>query len=146
MYNYDTDRDSAPGLLIQKDSDGLDGDDPTKVQVFSYTFGVPSRIDAKAAVTMFVAAKDFGAKDVHVGASLVHCDAGGSCVTIATADKEKKNAMNFKKVTVKFGKIDVTFAAGDRLELRIAALDDSEDDMYLAYGTTGQDSVLKFKD
>ena len=47
---------------------------------------------------------------------------------------------------VDFGAVDVTFSPGERLEVRIAALDTSGDDMWLAYGTRAYNGRILIDD
>jgi hypothetical protein len=142
LFNYDTDRDAGPGLLIAKDSAGPGGIDSSKVQVFRASFTTVATIDTNARVELYVASKDFNSNDITVAIRLDKCSAAGVCTTIGSATKAVNNASSFKKVDLNVGAVDVTLQVGERLELRIAALADSQDDMWLAFGTRDEHSQI----
>jgi hypothetical protein len=143
LPNYDTDRDDDPGLMIKKDGAGLNGSDPTKVQRFRVDVATDGTLVGDAKVRLYVAAKDFEKKTIHVATGLYRCDSGGSCSLIADGDKRVGNANRFKSVTIPMGEVDVPFVAGDRLELRVVVLDDSDDDAWFAYGTAASPAHVK---
>ncbi len=145
LRNHDTDRDDAPGLLVQKDAAGPMGGDQAKVAVFDVVLADAVEIDENAKVKIHVMAKDGARKDLRVAVALVACDASGSCELLAEADKTASNVASWRQVTLQLGRVDHSFAAGDRLELRVAALDSSEDDMWVAFGTEDLDSRLQFE-
>ncbi len=141
LPNHDTDRDAAPGLLLQKDSSGVNGTDSTKVQRWRTGFDVARRIDTPVRVELHVAAKDFQKKDIRVQAQVLKCGLSG-CQSLGVGDKEVLNADRFKRVSIDFGDIDTMLLLGETLELRMAILGDSEDDAWLAFGTENFDACI----
>ena len=146
LYNYDTDRDDFPGLLIAKDGAGVAGTDPTKVQRFRTVFSSVGRLDGDVLVELDVAAKDFAKQDIHVEIELRKCDTQGSCGSLGIAERTVQNADRLKKAIIELEGIDAVFQVGDTLELRIAILDDSEDDAWLAFGTRDYDGRIRLAD
>lgn len=146
LANYDIDRDGDPGLLIEKDSAGVDGSDPTKVQIFTVAHSSAVRIEADLRAELYVAAKDFDSKDILVAVLVERCDLAGTCMALGYSDKWVRNADRFKRVTVPLGDIATTIEPGDRLQLRVAALGESDDDMWLAFGTDAYSSSIHFDD
>lgn len=145
LYNYDTDRDNDDGLVIEADEDGVSSTDPESVQAFRYP--IDGLLDGDAKVKLYVAPEDFDGHDVVVEASLSVCRAGSDrCEELARASKNVNKGRYFKSLTLPLGAVRAMLAPGDVLELRVAALVESESDMWLAYGTTNFPSVLVIDD
>ena len=143
LPNYGTDRDVAAGLLVQKDSAGVNGTDPAKVQRWRSGLEVAMRIGIEASVELDVAAKDFAKKDIRVQAQLLKCNAVG-CESLGVGDKTVRNADRFKRLRIDLGEIDTLVLIGETIELRVAVLDDSEDDAWLAFGTEDYAGRIRF--
>ncbi len=133
LPNYDTDRDAFAGLVIAKDKAGVGGSDPTTIQHFTLSAKEPTLVQGEVTVHVIVAAKDFSDVDINVEAGLYRCST--SCRPLAVGDKWVPNASRFKPANLDLGALDLVLAAGERLELRIAVLDGSGDDAWLAFGT-----------
>ncbi len=138
LPNYDTDRDSDPGLMIKK-GDGLGESDLSKIQRWRSDAG-GSRLLGWGTLTIFAATKDFASgKTGRFAIGLFDCDGSGSnCSALATQSASFDQANfggNFGAVTVNFGSIDHTFASGRTLVLKLATASDSDDDLWFAYGT-----------
>ncbi|MEM1333008.1 MAG: hypothetical protein AAGG08_06065, partial [Actinomycetota bacterium] len=147
LVNLDTDRDAFDGLLIQKDGAGPGGNDPVKVAKFTMWSIVSVNLDEiEVELDLEVAAKDFKRDDITIGAQLRHCNVLGFCQVIGSGEDEVKNADRWKKIEIELGEIDRFVSVGDRFELRIAVLDDSENDAWIAFGTEEFDSHLKLTD
>ena len=146
LFNYDTDRDDAPGMLLARDAAGVSGTDPAKVQSFRTSFSSTQRVQADVIVGLYVAAKDLARKDVHIQVQVLNCSPAGPCEPLLTGDKFARNADGFKKITIPLGVIDTSVPLGSQLELRIAVLDDSDDDAWIAFGTRDLDADVRFND
>lgn len=146
LPNYDTDRDSAPGALVQKDAAGIDGTDPTKLLTFRVQPGYAFVIDHDLHVELYIAAKDFERKDIDVEVGLYHCTAPGQCTLLGSDDDEVENATNWKKRKFHFHDTEATVGAGDWIEIRVAVLDGSQDDGWFAFGTDRFDAKITARD
>jgi hypothetical protein len=145
LYNYDTDRDAFPGLLIAKGGSGPDESDPMKYQAWlTPAFPEGAVIQGDATVRLWSALKDFntGLSGV-VTVYLRDCD-GLSCVelgsdTVAT-NPQAGSTWKLESVTVPIG--TYTIAPGHSLELVVVVDASSDDDMWFAYDTNSHKSRL----
>ncbi len=142
LPNYDTDRDSVPGLQILRSEDGVASNDPAEVQRFVLDDDREIQVSGDFKVELEVAALDFVKADVAVVGGLYRCD-GASCAVVATAGKEAKNVDRFRKLNLNFGPVSTAFAAHESLEIRIAVDQDSEADMWLGFGTTSMRGIVR---
>ena len=141
LYNYDTDRDAFPGLLIAKGGGGADEADPTKYQAWR-TPALPADLIVQGDLTLklWSGMKDFegnnrGAITVYLrdfdGSGYV--EVGSSTLTDAPWQGGSPSWM-LKTLTFSAGPYLV--AAGHSLELKIIVQDSSDDDMWFAYDTS----------
>ena len=80
---------------------------------------------------------------VVVEVGLYRCASNGSCQLLGTDEQEVKGKKNkWKKTKFHFHDIDTEFAPGDRIEVRVAVLDDSDDHAWFAFGTDDYDSHI----
>jgi len=146
LPNFDADRDSAPGALVQKDAAGIDGTDPTKLLRFRRTMIVPFVIDDHLHVELYAAAKDLEKKDIEVEVGVYRCDLLDRCTLLDVDTKEFRDADEWKKKTFHFHDSETVIGIGESIEVRVAVLDDSEDDGWFAFGTRQYDSNLTVED
>ncbi|NND73576.1 MAG: HD domain-containing protein [Ilumatobacter sp.] len=144
LYNYDTDRDNDEGLALEASEDGVNARDADEVQAFRHP--LTGTVDGGITAKLYVAAEDFEREDIAVEVSVRRCDASGTCEELARRNKTVSNARYFKSLNVSLGSVQAKFAPGDEIELRVATLEESEADMWLAYGTTVFPSSLTFGD
>jgi hypothetical protein len=142
LPNFDTDRDSAPGVLIAKDSAGINGSDPTKVLKFEGRFTSTLQIDGNVHVDVYAAPKDFSGADLVVEVGVYRCGSLGGCSLIGSDTREYKDADEWKKKKFHIHDVQATIDPGEWLEVRVAVLDSSEDDAWFAFGTESYDSRL----
>lgn len=147
LANYDSSRDSAAGLVIERSASGPDETDSKKYQRWlSSTAGVV--LSGPLELQVWVGIKDFAPDKVGaVVAYLRDCDGNGTnCKAISSASVTipatgKKNA-SWIQQALSFGSVSYTVAAGRTLELKVILGSASEDSMWFAYDTTAYPSVL----
>jgi hypothetical protein len=142
LPNYDIDKDDAPGRLVQKDAAGIGGSHPDKVVVF--TAWRSADITGRAHLELYAAAKDFERKDITIEAGLYRCPVLQPCALLDSDTVEFRNANDFRKKTLHFDDVATALHFGDRIEVRIAVTDASDDDAWIAFGTSTYDSHLRF--
>ena len=138
LFNYDTNRDSHPGLLVQKGQ--------------SQTWIVPGPFDVERGSFVFWSQMKDGtnSKKGSVRAILRACNAqGNGCATMRTTTLTTTGAWHgtngvWVQKTISFGSFDGHNLenAERRLVLELSVLSDSGDDMWFAYDTTTLPSRL----
>lgn len=145
LYNYDDDRDAFPGLLLQRGS-GLSETDPAKYQEWRSGPGAsPLTINGTATVQIYTAMKDFATGNAaSITAGLYDCNgAGTSCSLIASGTLSLDPwPATWTRVAIDLGTVDHTFRGGRRMTLKLAVLDTSDDDLWIAYDTVDHPSCL----
>jgi hypothetical protein len=146
LSNYDTDRDSEPGLLLQKTGSGLAETDPVKTQRWALD---PSenRLQGTPVLRIWVAIKDFDtSKTGQVQVGLFDCDASyGDCTQLTAASGSFSQASygaDFGQVTITMPDIDHMFVAGRTVVLEVVTADASDDDLWYAYANTSYPTNL----
>lgn len=147
LYNYDTDRDAFPGLLIAKGGSGADEDDPTKYQAWrTPLFGASLVIQGNVTVKLWSAMKDFDeAKGGAVTVYLRDFD-GSDYVELGSdtlADSTWQGGTpSWVLNTFQFSIGPHTVAPGHSLELKVIVEASSDDDMWFAYDTGARKSRI----
>ncbi|HJX61887.1 MAG TPA: hypothetical protein VJ578_04895 [Dehalococcoidia bacterium] len=147
LFNYDTDRDGAPGLVIAKGGNGPDGADDAKHQHWvTAPFSAALVIEGDASVKLWTAMKDFsaglgGAVTVYLR-DCYEWDYGWSCVglgsdTVAT-NPQAGSTWTLETFSVSIG--TYTIAPVHKLELVVVVDASSDDDMWFAYDTNDHKS------
>lgn len=149
LPNYDTDRDGDPGLMIKKGK-GLDETDPTKRQRWAAPILSPlaGQIAIDPVVHVWVATKDFDTGKIgSVEVGVYDCDAShGDCQLLSYGYEwfdQWDFDDDFGEVVVTMSPIDHAFAPGRSGVLVIATADDSDDDLWFAYGTSDYPSRIE---
>jgi hypothetical protein len=148
LYNYDTDRDAFPGLLIAKGGSGADEDDPTKYQAWrTLPLSAPSVIQGNVTVSLWSAMKNFeagkrGAISVYLrdfdGSNYI--DLGDTTFTDATwQDGNPSWVLNTFQLSIG----PHTLAPGHSLEVKVIVEASSDDDMWFAYDAKSYKSRVK---
>lgn len=145
LPNYDTNRDSAPGALVEQGSFGLNTWDSSKVLKFTAFMSSTLVIDGKADIELYAAAKDFAKEDIEVEVGIYKCGFLGICTLLASDTQEYKNADEWKKKKFHLHDIDTTIFAGQRLEVRVAVDNSSDADGWFAFGTDDYDSHIEIE-
>ena len=145
LYNYDTDRDASPGLLITRGGYGVGENDPTKYQAWR-TPALPEAllIGGQVTLKLWSAVKDFddtkgGAVTVYLrdfdGSSYVELGSG------ALVDPQwQGGAPSWTLKTLTFPVEPHVVAAGHSLELKVIVDSSSGDDMWFAYDSNAHKS------
>lgn len=150
LFNYDTNRDSSPGLIIKKGSGSLNETDDTKIQRWNFPTTRPTVLEGNATVRLWSAMKDFeGTKKGSVVVGLFDCDSsGGVCTQVGQTSTVEPNppwAQGSSTWVVKawsLGAVSRTIAAGRVLQIRVVVGSAAGDDMKFAYDATGYASSL----
>jgi signal peptidase I len=143
LYNYDTDRDSAPGLTILKGGT-FGGGDPTKTQLWEIVVDSDFALSGPGSLTVWAAPEDFHTqRRGHIQAQISDCDAAGAgCSTIASASLEVRPwspTGTWTERTLDFGTLSYTVPAGRMLRLEVVVANNSAD-MWFAYDTAAHPS------
>jgi hypothetical protein len=145
LYNYDTDRDVSPGLLIVKGGSGANEADPMKHQHWrTPAFPAAVTIEGTATVKLWSATKDFDVtKGGTISVFLRDC-VGASCVGLIGGTLSDPNwqggspSWALKTLTLSVG--TRTIAAGHSLEMTVVVGASSDADMWFAYDTNNRNS------
>ncbi|HEY6634918.1 MAG TPA: hypothetical protein VI141_04820 [Acidimicrobiia bacterium] len=136
LPDYDGD---GPGRLVKKDGGGANQNDPTKYQQWS--FDASGQTVSVHNFRIWAAAKDFdNDKDVRFRAYLLDC--GGSCNLLQQSAVVTVRSSGWRQVTVPFNVSNLSFGSGRSLVVKITVVDDSDDDMWFAYGTSTYNARL----
>jgi serine protease AprX len=147
LYNYDTNRDGKPGLLIKKGKEGLQTTDPAKIQTWRLEgFPTDVALTADVQLRLFAAMKDYKQDKTGIVHAYLIARAGPTTQTIATATVTQQSRTwqrYWTPLAFTFaGTAGKVIPAGHQLELVITVDDASGDDMWFAYGTSAYNSAL----
>jgi len=147
LPNYDPGRDDSAGLILKKTDGGANEADPTKYQIWiAPSAGVV--LDGKASFTFWSAMKDFDeSKKGEVEAYLLECEPSGSdCTTIDSGSilrgRWSAGSTAWVSRTIQFGSVSHAVPVGRSLAVKVVVGDDSDDDMWFAYGVANYPSLL----
>ena len=148
LPNYDTDRDDAAGLLIQKGG-GPGETDPTKVQRWWRELPAGADLTDQPELRLWAAMKDFDLdKTGRLDARLYDCaDPRTGCEEMASGSASVRQAnfgADFGLVTVTMPTIDRPIAEGRGILVELTVPPSSQDDLWLAFGTQARNSRLVF--
>lgn len=138
LYNYDTDRDTSPGLLILKGGSGPNEGDPAKHQHWlTPALTAATVVEGTATVKLWTGTANF---DVALGgavsAYLRDCD-GSGCVELGGGTLSESlwqhGSPNWTLKTLMFPVGPYTVAPGHSLELVVVVEPTSASDMWFAY-------------
>jgi len=143
LYNYNTNRDTNPGLLIKKGGSGAGETDPTKHQVWrtasleraltisgdvSIDFWSRANADVQVTVTIYLRDYDGVSSYTEIG--------NGSVSDLAWP-------IAFTKKTITISGLNYTIPLGHQLEAKVIWSSVLGSDMWFAYDTTAYPSVIK---
>lgn len=150
LYNYDADRDSSAGLLIQHGSGGAAETDPTKYQAWrTPLLGKNTTITGNVSVTLWAAMEDFkpdkpGSMTIYLrsyhGESAQYTELAQTTVN---SPNWHAGSSGWVQKTAQLPLSTVTVPAGHRLELKVTVNSALSQDMMLAYDTTTYRSLVK---
>lgn len=149
LPNYDSNRNDDPGLTLQK-GDDLDERDSTKMQRWWNELPDTTRIAGTPTLTVFAATKDFDTgKTGRLVAGLYDCSPSlDDCRRLASGAasfRQSSFGSDFGEVTITMSPVDATVAAGRGLMVKMAVPGNSDDDLWLAYGTRAYPTSLTFE-
>ncbi len=142
LFNYDTDRDNAPGLLIRRGGnlDGPAGSD--QIQYWrTPSLATAQILQGNVTLRVYAAIPPDQAPnpdaEVRIQAALFHVDeAGNRVATIARGERTKRNwTHRWQRVTLSFPPVSYVLPAHHRLELALAVDQNSANDLMFAFGT-----------
>ena len=149
LFNYDTDRDSAPGLLIRQSTNGLAETDPDKFQSWRTDPLLEDLVIAEDSLVDFRSAtKNFDdGNSAEVLFFLRDRDPAGAYVEIASGTIFETNWQggvtgDFVDKILTIADPDYTVVAGHELELKVVVDSKSQSDMWFAYDTPTYASAL----
>ncbi|MFQ5352472.1 MAG: hypothetical protein ACE5D3_05285, partial [Candidatus Binatia bacterium] len=141
LYNYDSDSDAGPGIVIARGGSGPGESDPGKYQAWrSPAFPFGAVIQSDVTVTLWTAMKDFSA--TKQGSLLIYLrDFNGTSYTtisaaLFTSADWLDGSSAWQTLSRTFPIAGRTLAAGHQLELKIIVTEQSDDDLWFAYDTT----------
>ena len=147
LYNYDSNRDASPGLLIAKGGSGVYENNPAKYQAWrTPEFAEPMFISGEASLKLWGAMKDFsGDKAGTVTVYLRDFDGWGyvelGSGTLTDAPWQGGSPSWVLK-TLTFSAGPYLVAAGHKLELKVIVEGSSDDDMWFAYDSNSEKSRI----
>ncbi len=140
LPNYDTDRDSDAGLLLQRGT-GVTETDATRMQRWFGQLSGSSEVRGWTTVELWAAVKDFDtAASGHLEVGLYDCKANKTdCQMLAGGAASFSQASfgsDFGKVIVSLGAIDTVIGSNRALRVVVAPTMNSGGDIWLAYANT----------
>ncbi len=138
LENYDPGNDSDPGIMIKKGGSGLNESDHDQFQMWSMN-APTSGIDGIVSLLFWSAMKDFDDdKEGELRIFLTDCNGdGSSCTSLAQVTISRETwhdaGSGWIEEHINFGHITHTFSNGRRLAVKMIVLNDSGDDMWIAY-------------
>jgi hypothetical protein len=148
LPNYDTDRDGAAGLLVQRGA-GLGDPDTTRRQRWFDEAGGLLIVNKAVTLDIWATVENFDQPSTgHLVAGLYNCAANKTgCVLVASGSatfSQSSFGADFGPVTVPMGTIDLTLLPGRALMVEVAVPASSGGDLWLAYATTTYPASLRF--
>ena len=138
LPNFDSGRNSDPGLTLSKTDGGSSETDPTKYQRWDYDASGLHLV--VTGFTIWATMKDFDTdKTGRIAVYLMDC--GSSCVVLDSSTHNVPGTGSWVKVSSPVG-VDRSFAAGHSLSVQIVVLGNADDDMWFAYAIAGYPAAL----
>ncbi|MCP5031846.1 MAG: hypothetical protein GY939_08590 [Actinomycetia bacterium] len=130
-----------------KKGEGLSEQDQTKMQRWWYQPGSTTHVTGTPELELWVATKDFDTgKTGRLVAGLYDCPATPSNCTLLTTGGASFNQSafghDFGRVVITMGQVDTQLTSGRGLMLKIAVPGNSDDDLWIAYGTSTYPSAF----
>ena len=148
LFNYDTDRDAFPGLVIQKGGSGFGETNPSKYQKWvSSPFHPSTNISGAPQLVFWSAIKDFtvgkggdvAAYLVATNGSSIHWSVSG---TLQNSDWQGGSGTWMQRTLTFAMPSPSNIPSNYWLELVIVVQNTSDDDMWFAYDTTAYPTYL----
>ena len=143
LPNYDTDRDSVPGLLIVRGG-ALATGDPTRLQRFAVDPAGDLNLRGQHQVHLWVKSADGGIRDMDVSVALARCtDGNGGCTVVTSTTRSFELGGGFELKSFDFTRLTQNIPAVQHLEVWVAVGANSESDLVLAYDAGAYGSGLQ---
>ena len=150
LFNYDTDRDSQPGLLIRRSNKGVGETDPARFQSWRTAILTSDLlITGDVIIDVWAAFKDFeqAAEQGHITIFLRDRDATGDYTEIARGERFESDwpggSSTFVKKSIIIPAVNYTVSTGHQLEAKLVVQKTSKHDMWFAYDTVTHPSVIR---
>lgn len=147
LYNYDTDLDALPGIVVKRGGADSAESDGSKYQSWVGPSAItPYTVDGGVSMTLWSAAKDF--RNDKAGAITVYLRdcSGTTCTTIGSVHHSEPiwqgGSATWRAFDLEIATGMYTVAANHWLELKVIVPDDSEEDLMFAYDTTTYDAHI----
>jgi hypothetical protein len=142
LYNYDTDRDGSPGLVIAKGGSGSDESDPAKRQVWRTPVFPTAVTIGHTYVKLWSAMKDPSTDKLGVVTVYLRDCEGSNCVQVgsSTLSTQWHSGSTWNLITFIVPIETWTMSPGHALELVVVVDASSDDDMWFAYDTNNYKS------
>ena len=143
LPNFDTDRDTQPGLRIQRAGWGT-VPDPARMQRFRLEQSTNANIDGRVSVRLYAAPAGLGIGSITIGVAVARCSTvNDSCQEVTRASAIFVGVLNgYQAVDIDLGDLNTSVSATEVLEVWITAEKPSTRDLLLAYDTVGYPSSL----
>ncbi len=148
LYNYDTNRDSEPGLVLRPSNRGLNNETRNRYNQIWLSRG-PYTINGPVTFDFWSAMKDFDTNNRGIVlAGLYECRNNGRNCTQIARQRLRDNPWDtfgtgtWIEKTIDFGTVVYNVPANRSLVVKIVVANNSQDDMWFAYDTVQYDSKL----
>ena len=145
LSNYNSNGDRNPGLTIQKGGNNISESDPAKYQAWYLPDGAID-IDGVVSMTVWLAMKDFDStgKRGHVNFHLAEYNPNTGEFTSIKQTQINTTSWSggWDRFDLDFNSVRHTIADGNALAVKMFVRSGSDDDVMVAYGSTGQSSML----
>ena len=143
LPNFDTDRDTQPGLRIRRGGWGtVPG--PARMQRFRLEQAMNVNIDGLVSARVYAAPAGLGVGSMSIGVAVARCSTvNDSCEELTRASAIFVGVLTgYQAVDIDLGDLNASFSATEVLEVWITAESPSTRDLLLAYDTVGYPSSL----
>lgn len=148
LYNYDTDMDSGPGIVIERGGSGAGETDADRYQSWIGPAAAAAfTIDGSVSLSVWSAVREFEEDKAATLAAYLRDCSGSACTLVGSAthsDADWQDGYTGWRpagLTITTG--TYTLAPGHWLELKLIVPNSSEDDLWFAYDTTTYDSHIR---
>jgi hypothetical protein len=150
LFNYDTDRDSQAGLVLQTGGSGAAESDTTKYQNWQ-TGVLDDGLEISGTVTLRLSAAMSGFSATTSGevvAYLRECNGVSyseiASSSVAASPWDSDTTGGFVQRTIEFEQVSHTIAAGNELEVKLIIGSSADSAMWLAYDTASYPALVEF--
>ncbi len=145
LYNYDSERDSKPGIVLRRGSSNGFESDPAKIQRWRLPqLESQMQLPPSLELTFYAAMKDFRKSHGKVWVHLLDVDENGQVVSvIASRAYERTWNSKWESAKVKFEDLFGVMESAHHLEIAFTVDAASQSDMWFAFGTSSQKAQVE---